>query len=174
MKKVIYDEVEEIIRHNNREHVSFMGINDEQLYFVENSEEEKKQCMQEAVEFKAYCEQYITLDNNTDLHLEDDYNVNIKDVLGISDYDAIIIAKRTGRALVTAEVFISGFCQMPEINVSSIGIADFLAKEANDCEELLMYVRKMIEYRCTIPFTVLTIKRILEFYEQGDEKEKEV
>lgn len=172
MKKVISDEAEEIIRENNKDHVAFMGVKNEQFYLVESTEEEKSQFMQEAVEFKTYSEKYITLDNDSDLHLDNDYHSRIKEMLGVSDYDSIIIAKNTGRILVTAEVIVSGICHISEINVPTEGIANFLAKETKDIDELLMYVRKMVEYKCTIPFTINTINRILEFYEKASQEKK--
>lgn len=172
MKKVISDEAEEIIRENNKDHVAFMGVKNEQLYLVESTEEEKNQFMQEAVGFKAYSEKYITLDNDSDLHLENDYHFRIKEMLGISDYDSIIIAKSTGRILVTAEVIVSRICHISEINVPTDGISNFLAKEINDIDKLLMYVRKMVEYKCTIPFTINTINRILEFFEKASQEKK--
>ena len=54
----------------------------------------------------------------------------------------------------------------------SYGIANFLAKETNDIDKLLMYVRKMVEYKCTVPFTIHTINRILDFFEEANQEEK--
>lgn len=172
MKKVISVETEKIIRQNNKDHVAFMGVKNEQFYLVESTEEEKSQFMQEAVQFKTYSEKFITLDNDSDLHLGDDNHSKIKEMLGISDYDSIIIAKSTGRILVTAEVIVSGICHISEINVPTEGIANFLAKETKDIDELLMYVRKMVEYKFTIPFTINTINRILEFFEKANQEKR--
>ena len=94
--------------------------------------------------------------------------------LGIVDYDSVSIAKKTGRILVSAEVIVSAICHMQEINVFAVGIADFLAKESDNCDELLIYVRKMVEYRFMIPFTINTISCILDFYQKACEKEKRV
>lgn len=172
MKKEIFAEVEEIIRENTKDHVTFMEVRNEQLYFVESTENEKDQSMKEAVEFKRYSEKYTTLDNDSDLHLDNDSHSIIKEMLGISDYDSIIIAKNNGRILVTAEEIVSRICHMPEINVPTNGIANFLAKETNDIDKLLMYVRKMVEYKCTVPFTIHTINRILDFFEEANQEEK--
>ncbi|HDL2265431.1 TPA: hypothetical protein PWZ44_002775, partial [Enterococcus faecium] len=103
---------------------------------------------------------------------KDEKNINIKDILGIVDYDSVSIAKKTGRILVSAEVIVSAICHMQEINVFAVGIADFLAKESDNCDELLIYVRKMVEYRFMIPFTINTISCILDFYQKACEKEK--
>ncbi len=172
LRKVISDETEKVIRDNNKEHVSFMGINNDQLFMVESTEEEKSQYMQEALKFKSYSEEFIALNNESDMHLNKNYNIDIKDVLGIADYDSIIIAKNTNRILVSAEIIVSGICQMPDISVQFVNIADFLAKEACNIEELFDYVRKMLEYRCTVPFTVNTINRIMEFFEKYTREEK--
>ena len=69
-------------------------------------------------------------------------------------------------------MIVSGICHISEINVPTEGIANFLAKETKDIDELLMYVRKMVEYKCTIPFTINTINRILEFYEKASQEKK--
>lgn len=62
---------------------------------------------------------------------------------------------------------------MPEVDIGTIGIADFLTKESKDVNELLEYVKKMVEYKCTVPFTVNTIYRVIEFFENSETKEKQ-
>lgn len=173
LRKIIAEETEQIIRENNRDHVSFIGISDDQLYLAETSEINKEQYMQEAVAFRVYSERFSVLDNEADIQLEDNHHFDLKDVLGIADYDAIAIAKNSNRVLVSAEVMISGISHMPEVDIGTIGIADFLTKESKDVNELLEYVKKMVEYKCTVPFTVNTIYRVIEFFENSETKEKQ-
>ena len=172
MSKVVNEEKRIIINQSNKDNTSYMGFSHDQFYIIESSEEEKRKSMQEIVRFKEYCDQFITIDNDCDFCLKDEKNINIKDILGIVDYDSVSIAKKTGRILVSAEVIVSAICHMQEINVFAVGIADFLAKESDNCDELLIYVRKMVEYRFMIPFTINTISCILDFYQKACEKEK--
>lgn len=172
LKAMIVAETEEVIRENNREHVSFMGIDDDQLYMFENTEEDKNRYMQDAVAFKSFCERYHMVDNQSDLHLENDYHVDIKDVLGIADYDALVISKNEKRTLVSVEPMISRISEMPEIGVQNICIVDFLSEEASIVETLLTYVRKMVEYKFTVPFTSKTVYCILEFFRKANEEER--
>lgn len=161
LKKIIEAEAEEAINSNNRDHVAFMGIQSDKLYFIENSEEEKTCIMKEAVEIQKYCKKFSSMNNETDIRITDDDDFDLKELLGIADYDAVSIARNTGRVLVSAEVMLSGICQMPDINVETIGIADFLAFEVDDTDELLEYTQKMMEFRCSVPFTVNTINRLI-------------
>lgn len=172
LKKIISDEVEEIIRQNNRENVAFMGIEDDRLYLIENTEVDKQQYMQEAVELKAYCEKFFVIDNDQDLHVENEYKFDIKEVLGITDYDSIIIARNKRKILVTAEMIVSAIAKVPDIDVKFVCIADFIARESRTAEELLAIVRRMIEFKFTVPFTTNTIYRIMEFFNNSEEEEK--
>jgi len=171
-EKIIFEEIEEIIRKNNRDDVSFLGVYDDNLYLNEETEENKNQYMDEAVTFKAYIEGFEVIDNCSDLHIENKYIDLIQKLLGIADYDAIIIAKDTGRILVSGEVITSAIPEILNIDVKTIGIADFLTKESSSVEELLDYIRKMMEYRFTVPFTSNTIYKIIEFFNESNEDEK--
>ena len=174
MKKEITLEEEAIIRNNNQEHVSFMGMKEGKIYITERAEESKQQCMEEAIGLKEYVDDFCTLDNFHDLYIEGDYHFDIKEVLGITDYDAISIAKNTNKTLVSAEIMVTGICQFPTINISPIGIADFLTEEVKDINELLNYIRKMMEYRCTVPFTLNTLYRLQSYIAEHEEKKDDI
>lgn len=90
----------------------------------------------------------------------------------MEDYDAILIAKDIHRTLVTAEVLISEVSCIPEINVSSIGIADFLTAESTTLEELFDFIGKMIKYKFTVPFTANTIYKIIDYLENSDLRDR--
>lgn len=171
--KVISEESEKIIQDNNRENVVFMGINDENFFVIESTEEEKSHKMQEIIEFKSYCKEFFSIDNKKDLAFQNKYHIDIKKIIGIVDYDALVIAKTNNKILVSGEIMVSGISQMPEIDVQSINVTDFITEEANDINELLDFVEKMIKYKFTIPFTDKTIKKIYQFFQEANLHQKQ-
>lgn len=172
LKTMILTETEEIICENNRKHVSFMGVSENRLYMIENSEEKKTHYMQEAVAFKSFINRFFVINNEKDLHLNSDQHVIIKDVLGIADYDALLIAKNQKRLLVSVEPMIDGISQMPEIDVQRIGIVDFITEEASNIDELFSYVKGMMKFKFIVPFSLRTVKRIITFYNNATEAEQ--
>lgn len=171
LKRIICEETESVIRDKNREHATYMGFDNGRLFITEDTEEDKTRYMQDVVKYKKYCEGFYSIDNINDLHLKD--SLNVKDVLGLVDYDALLISKNENRVLVTAEVVPSILSVIPEIDVQTICIADFLTNESDSIDELFSYIQKLIDYRFLIPFTLNTIQKIFEFYNETNYKEKE-
>ncbi|MGM9587324.1 MAG: Fic/DOC family protein [Candidatus Limivicinus sp.] len=124
--RTICDETERIVQENNREITAVIGIQDGQLYLVESSEDEKMKNMDEAVKLKEYCAKFVLAENYNDLLLQFPENIQIKDVLGISDYDALLIAKDRKAILVASEPITSMVGSLDGINVTTIGLVDFL------------------------------------------------
>lgn len=170
LKKIVSDETEITIRKNNRDFVSSMGVADDQFFVVESSEEDKAQDMQDAVSFKEYCNGFTERDNTSDLIIKSITQINIKDILGIADYDSIVIAKNEQRVLVTAEMLVTGIAGMPEIGVDTVCIIDFLTNISKSSDELLGYIRTMEDFRFAIPFTSNTIQCLENYYNAGNEE----
>lgn len=170
LKKIVSDETEITIRKNNRDLVSTMGVVDDHFFVVESSEEDKAQYMQDAVSFKEYCNSFTERDNTSDLIIKNTTPINIKDILGIADYDSIVIAKNEQRVLVTAEMMVAGIAGMPEIGVDAVCIIDFLTSISKSSDELLGYIRTMVDLRFAIPFTSKTIQCLENYYSAGNEE----
>ena len=111
------------------------------------------------------------IENNKSENLQN----NIKQILGAADYDAFVIAKNDSRVFVGVELMHSGLCSIPELNIETMCIAEFLSKESCSIDQLFKYIYKMIELRFMVPFTASSLIRIAEYCEgQSDEIKKDV
>lgn len=173
LNTTICDETEQIIQDNNRETVAGMGILDDQLYFVESSENEKIKNISAAVELKQFCDKFGLVENFHDLQTELSKDIHFKEVLGISDYDALVIAKHEEMIMVTAEPATSMIAALDGVNVATIGIADFLLAFNMRATKLLSYIRKMLLYRFQIPLTPRGILYISNEYNMSNTAEKD-
>ena len=174
LRNMISDEKESVIRENNREHVSYLGVKNAEVYVHENSECEKNQYISNIVEFESYCDSFRTIDNYKDLQFTDAEHIDIKEILGIADYDSMIIAQNDNRVFVSAESLISGIAQMPEVNVKVVCIAEFLTSITQNADELLGYIHRMVEFKFTVPFTFQTIYKLGMCFDEGDEESRKV
>ena len=171
--RAICDETERIVQENNREITAVIGIQDGQLYLVESSEDEKMKNMYEAVKLKDYCAKFVLAENYNDLLLQFPENIQIKDVLGISDYDALLIAKDRKAILVASEPITSMVGSLDGINVTTIGLVDFLLALDIEPIEMLSYVKKMMLYKFQMPITSSLVKYIINVYSAADQNSKD-
>lgn len=173
LQKVVSDDTDKVIIDNNRELVASMGIQNDQLYFFETSDDEKQEYMTQAVELKNYTAEYEAKENVIDLLLQEGHNLDIKEFMGIADYDALCLARKESYTLVAAEVPYIILANLSEVNVQTICIADFLNDVCNDLEELFKYIKKMLDFRFVIPFTDSIVIRLSSVYDDSGELEKE-
>ena len=85
-----------------------------------------------------------------DLTLEAMEVIDLKELIGICDYDALAIAKQEKRILVTSEIALAQLTLFKDISTISVGILEFLCNLNLDVLELLDYMKKMLEYRFVI------------------------
>ena len=172
LKNAVSEDVQEVINTNSRDNVSLIKVYKGELFMHESSDSDKRNEMRMAVEFQNYIEKFNTLDNYSDLHFNYDPKNKIKEVLGIADYDAIAISKSESRVLVSAELSLSAVACQPGIKIRTMCIADFLSNVVEDINDLFNHLKKMIDFKFQIPFTVLTIKRIVDALNNATNEEK--
>lgn len=170
--RTICDETELVVQNNNRETVAGMGVRAGQLYVLESSEDEKQRNMREAVCLKEFCAKFNTLENHCDLQLAMTDGVDLKEILGISDYDALLIAKQHNITLVAPEPMIAALASLDSINVKTIGIIDFLVAQKMEPLILLSYVKRMLQFKFQVPITSNLINYIVNAYNVPDVAEK--
>lgn len=170
--KIVADDKDAVIAANNREKVAAMGLQNEQLYMVETSDDMKQVYMEEAVELNTYASGLATKDNHIDIPLETAEQLDFKEFLGVADYDAMCIAKTEGLTLVTAEIPLVPLASA--IQVETIYVADFINDMCDDLEEVLQYVEKMEKYRFLIPVTAGIVQRLMETYQMADTSEQKM
>lgn len=163
-----------IIDDNDKDTVSSIGIVQDHLFMNVVSEEEKIRIMREAAELKRFVLELNTQENTSDITNSSIDKINLMDIFGISDYDALAIAQTTKAVVVTGEVTIMAFLQMKEFGASGITIINFLSVIQIEISELLDCMEKMEEFEFLITMTKESITYLMEMYnaiEDDDKKE---
>lgn len=165
-KQEILDETKEIVLANNQDIVSSMGRIEDNIYLQTATNEEKNALMKEAVEFNKYIENIVTEENVDDIVLAEQTQIDLVDIFGICDYDAMAIARLTERIFVAGEIASHvAFCEA-ENQGKDICIIDFLSSINIDIDDLLDYMNKMVEFRFLVSLTKYTLNYILSQYEK--------
>ena len=153
LKTTIVDMCEEIIEDNDKDTVSAIGVTDNQLYMTVATEDEKVELIKFANELKQFVYKLKSYSNSQDIKGKINDRIDLLDTFGISDYDALSLAQSSGAILVTGEVTIMYLTQIKELGIRGIGILNFLVEIHTELYELLIYMKKMIEYGFLISLT---------------------
>lgn len=172
LKRTIKGMCSEIIDENDKEHVSAMGVVEDHLYLNVTSDEEKIEIIRCAAELKKFVNEINSCCNSREVYGMENDRIDLMDTFGISDYDALALAQTTHGVLVTGEVTIMSLIQIKEMNISGIGILNFLIELNTDVYELLDYMKKMVEYRFLISLTKESIYYILNQYNKIENQER--
>ena len=168
--EMVTNDMDDIIKINQKEHAATMGIVNNELIVQEASSEEKQWKMKEAVNIKEYANKLTSIDNTVDLEIEWNKEVKIKDVLGVCDCDAISIASSKNYSLVTAEAILTAAAQNEECLINTIGIIDFLCEIDIPVLELLEIMKKMVNFRFMVTLTEHSFLYILGQYSNSEQE----
>ena len=174
LKIDLKEECEKIIDDNNREHVSSMGVHDDKLFMQVTTDEEKQKWMSEAVGIKKYSEKIKSKANMDDLILEAMELSDLKELIGVCDYDALAIAKEEKRTLVTSEIALTQLTLFRDVSTVSVSILEFLCSLNLDVLELLDYMMKMLEYRFVIVFNKIFVNIVRDAYLTAESQKQEL
>lgn len=163
---------EDIIDQNNQDIVSSIGIIQEQLYVNMLSENEKIEIMKDAVGLKRFVTKFKVEKNENEIVTDLFNEMNLMDVFGVSDYDAMAIAKDNNYILVTGEVAIMSLVQVESLGIYGISIIDFLTEVNVEVENLLNYMQKMENFKFLNTLTPKTLKYIVKSYKVLEDGEK--
>ena len=172
LKRVLLEETEQVKIYNKREDISKLNEINGKLVIINKRDELKRDDMKKAIMFKRYFEKFKEIDNDKDIKIDPEFNIDIKEYLGIVDHDAAAIASNQNKTLVCAETLLLEVGMICQLKLNTVGITDFLTNESDSIEELLNYILRMIQYRFTNPFTVKTVERMIEFYENSNDEDK--
>lgn len=118
-------EAKKIYDHNNRESVMTMGVISNDLIVSETSENDKRIAISVSNSFKTFVSGFESVGNKNDMRIPK-LNNKLKFLLGICDYDSIVIAHQRNAVLITGEMVLARFTQLNETKADVAGIADFL------------------------------------------------
>lgn len=158
--------------YNNRESVMTMGVISNNLIVSETSENEKRIAISMSNSFKTFVSGFESVDNKNDMQIPNLDNNNLKSLLGICDYDSIVIAHQRNAVLITGEMVPAKFTQLNETKSDVAGIADFLCLLKLPAIRLISLIHKMIEYRFNAAITPTVIIFLSNCYDNSDESTK--
>lgn len=173
LKNVISFETDEVKLENNKEHVASLGVNEGQVFYVEEDELSKRKVISDANDLKMYCDSFESVENTTDMSIPAHEELNLKKLLGIADYEALITAKNNNFILVSAEIPVTALAAIEELMVGAVCIADFLSATIKCDSELLDYIRKLVEHKFVLAITDSVVDRMISAYDTADEKTRE-
>lgn len=165
-------EAEIIYKRNNKDTVASMAVEDGKVFMFEATEADKRENVQQAVDFKKYVSSFPGVGNTKDLTIEEWQSTNIIQLIGICDYDAVSLAYNRGSTLITGEMMISALTKLDTVKTEVAGIVDFLCLIEMPITKLFEAIKRMINYRFYAVVTPTLIKYIAGVYDKSDETEK--
>ena len=146
----ICTDITSIINEYDKNTVASMGIIDDKLFMHEVGEYGKEYWLKEAGEIKAYCKEIPRIENEHDLRGEFFEKVDIKEALGICDYDAIaIVQNQSEYSLLSMEALLISLAMNETVKLPFITLQDWLVESGIKAVELLGY--KVREHRPARP-----------------------
>lgn len=131
----------------NRDVVARMNVIENQLFFMEDTEDVKRTRMKNVTCIKEYVNQFPDTENITDIEEYQNINSeNIKMLIGVCDYDAIAISSKEEKCLVAEEAILSYLSKSSNIKCKVINIVDFLVNIKIDCGEFIQYITRLVDY----------------------------
>lgn len=173
MQLQIVGDVAEMIDKYSQENVLSMGIYDGKPYTIKTDAEEKNKWLQEAGELKNYVDDISTVLNTHDLSGGIFDQVDIIELFGIPDYDAIAIGKNDNYAVVSTEAMLSSFKNTIDVNLDSISITGWLIWCDVPCTDLIGYVHEMLKLGCLNSVTDEFLMYVIDKFEKSNDETKQ-
>lgn len=165
-------EAKKIYDHYNRDVVMTMGVVSDNLFVSQSDENEKRSAIGASNSFMNFVSGLKSVENINDIQISKLNNNEIKNLLGICDYDSIVIAHQRNAVLVTGEMVSARFTQLNETKSNVVGIADFLCFLELPAIRLISLIGKMIEHRFNAAITPTVIIYLSNCYDNSDESTK--
>ena len=163
----------QIINRFDRDLVSSIGVYEGKLFRSEVEEREKDILIQNAGKISKYVEQLNTIDNTHDLKLDSLNQIDLKEMMGICDYDAICIVQNAEDVvLVSTESFPVALHKSGLASYNVTNLIDWLIQINLDVIELIGYAKIMLSFGCLYTINDNLIKKICEAVRAGNEEEQ--
>lgn len=166
-------EAKKIYDRYNRDVVMTMGVDSDKLFVSKSDENDKRTAIGTSNSFKNYVSGLESIENIDDMQISKLNNSDIKNLIGICDYDSIVIAHQRKAVLITGEMVPARFTQLNETKADVAGITDFLCLLKLPAIRLLGLIGKMIEYRFNAAITPMVIIYLSKCYDDSDESTQE-
>lgn len=167
-------EADKILKTNSRDIVASLGVRDEQVQFIQPTEKMIQETTQKAVAFKQYAAGLTSVENTQDIVIPELRNTALTDLVGVCDYDALVLAHTRDAALVTCEMMTAGLTLMEAMKSDAVGLADFLCLIDLEITTLMNTLKRMLQYRFYAVITPTVIRYIIEVYNVAEDEKKQV
>lgn len=160
----------EIINEYNKDVSSTIGVFENQLFINSANEDVKQHWMQIAGTIQKYNDKMLMQKNEYDLQGEFLTSFDVKELVGICDYDAISISSNDEDfCLITNEAFFVGISANSDCGFRVISITDWLMEIGIDVYKLIEYMAKLVAKGCFFAINLETLKYISEKLDDLDE-----
>ncbi len=162
-------EVKKIYDNYNRDIVMTLGVVADNLFVFQSDEKDKRNTIGTSTSFKTFVSHFESVDNKNDMQIPKFNKNKLRFLLGICDYDSIVIAHQRNAVLITGEMIPARFTQLNETKADVAGIADFLCLLKLPAIRLICLIGKMIAYRFNAAITPTVIVYLSKCYDNSDE-----
>ncbi len=168
------DEAVAVYNKNNKDTVATLGVIDGQMFFNETREEEKTYWIQESAKIQEYVKELTLLENYRDIEMKDIDRGSIINVFGICDYDAIALANKEKMQIITFEPMMLHLSSIEGSDIFGIDILSFIIDIKCAANDVIKYMKKMVEFRVLNILNEDVFKYIINEYTDSSGVEKEM
>lgn len=173
MQLQVVEDVTKMLNRYSQENVLSMGIYDGKPYTMETNVEEKNRWLQESGELKNYVDNISMVLNTHDLSGNIFDQVDITELFGIPDYDAVAICINDNYAIVSTEAIISSLKNTADVSLDAISITGWLIWCSVPCIDLIKYVHRMLKIGCLNAVTDEFMIYVINKFEESDDETKQ-
>lgn len=114
---------------------------------IEETDATKRHFIQTALKFKTECDKLNVTENVRSVSIVGAGETELKETLGICDYDAISLAYHEGKTLVAFEPFLVALSMKQILGFRCIGVVDWLCEINAPLDLIIKTLCKLAEYR---------------------------
>lgn len=141
------EQKDKILKSYDRNNVSSLVLQDDNLFIYNTTEEIKARQMKYAVDFADFCSKISQIENDSSISIEQLDESKLLQYVGIVDYDAIALCQNSKYVFVSIEQLLSSVALsvVPKVIVSDA--ISFLNGLVDNDITLVKYLRQCVEYR---------------------------
>lgn len=147
MKETLIRESSVIQLEKSQDIVASIYFEDERPIVREETNATKRHFVQEALKFKTKCDKLNIAENTLSFSINGTREIELKEILGVCDYDAISLAFHQGKTLVAFEPFLVALSTKQNLGFRCIGVVDWLCETNAPLDVVLKTLYHLAEYR---------------------------
>ncbi len=166
----IKEDTTNIINHYKRNEVSYLGKYNNKIFTSTDDELTKNRWIKWAGELVNYANNIKKTTNYSDWESNKYNSLNMTEILGIPDYDAISVSVREGYTLVGTEAMLTTFSEAEDIKIQVISLTNWMITQKIDCDQLIHFIHQMIKNGCIFSVTNAFVVYLSGCVKNSDEK----